>query len=125
MSEWIVDNLGPDVPLHFSAFFPTWKMTDHPATPKSTLSRSRRIALASGLNYVYTGNVSDPEGSSTYCHRCGETLIGRERYHLGGWLLKVDNGTAVCGSCGAAVAGKFEKEPGTWGSRFQPVYIDG
>ncbi len=123
MTRWIVDNLGPDVPLHFTAFHPDWKMLDKPRTPKETLTRARRIALDNGLLNVYTGNVRDPEGSSSYCPHCGDVLIGRVGYELGTWNIAVDDGTAGCGTCGGTVAGVFEAKPGSWGSRRQPVHI--
>ena len=104
MSGWIMEHLGPDVPLHFSAFHPDWKMRDVAATPGATLTRSRAIALEAGLNYVYTGNVHDFEGSSTYCPDCGETLIGRDWYTLSTWNLAHDGN---CGSCGRRIAGVF------------------
>ncbi len=123
MTQWIRTELGPDVPLHFTAFHPDWKMMDTPPTPLATLSRSREIALGNGLRYVYTGNVHDPHGSSTYCHDCGTLLIGRDWYELSTWKLGVENGRAVCGSCGASIAGVFDLEPGRWGARRQPIRI--
>jgi len=123
MTRWIFQHLGPDVPLHFTAFHPDWKMTDKPPTPTRTLKRSREIALANGLHHVYTGNVHDPEGSSTYCHRCGATLVGRDWYMLSDWGIEVNDGKAVCHACGASVAGVFETQPGNWGARRQPVRI--
>ena len=71
LTQWVVENLGPDVPLHFTAFHPDWKMTDKPRTPPDTLIRARRIGLKNGLRYCYTGNVHDFDGGSTYCHQCG------------------------------------------------------
>jgi pyruvate formate lyase activating enzyme len=123
MTQWIFMHLGPDVPLHFSAFHPDWKMTAKPPTPIQTLRRSREIALENGLRYVYTGNVHDFRGSSTYCHRCGETLVGRNWYVLSNWGLDVHGGQAACRSCGSSVAGIFEAQPGTWGARCQPIRI--
>ncbi len=123
MTQWILRHLGPDVPLHFTAFHPDWKMTDKPPTPIQTLKRSRDIALGNGLHYVFTGNVHDPEGSSTYCHQCGETLVGRDWYVLSNWGLDVHDGKATCRSCGSSVAGVFLERPGTWGARRQPVQI--
>jgi pyruvate formate lyase activating enzyme len=123
MTRWIADRLGPDVPLHFSAFHPDWKMLDTPPTPPRTLTRARAIALGNGLHHVYTGNVHDPEGSSTYCHGCGECLVGRDWYELSTWNLRLRGTQAVCGSCGAVIAGVFEERPGTWGSRRQPVRV--
>ena len=87
MTRWIADNLGPDVPLHFTAFHPSWKMMDTPSTPKSTLTRCREIGLRNGLHYVYTGNVHDREGDTTYCAGCGTKLIERNWYELGAYHL--------------------------------------
>ncbi|NIL94489.1 MAG: AmmeMemoRadiSam system radical SAM enzyme [Woeseiaceae bacterium] len=123
MTRWIAEHLGPDVPLHFTAFHPDWKMRDKPPTPKRTLTNARRIALANGLHYVYTGNIYDPEGSCTYCPNCDNVLIGRIGYELGEWNLMADDGEAKCRFCGEPVAGFFEDSPGHWGSRRQPVSI--
>jgi len=123
MTRWIYKHLGTDVPLHFSAFHPDWKMTDKPRTPAQSLKRSREIALCNGLRYVYTGNIHDIKGSSTYCQRCGETLVGRDWYTLSGWGLDIINGKAACRSCGGNIAGVFERQPGTWGARSQPIRI--
>ncbi|HXV64203.1 MAG TPA: AmmeMemoRadiSam system radical SAM enzyme [Vicinamibacteria bacterium] len=120
MTRWVVEALGPDVPLHFTAFHPDWKMLDHPPTPATTLTRARRIALENGVRYAYTGNVHDKEGGSTYCHQCGEILIGRDWYELSEWNL-VDSGR--CRSCGARCAGVFEAKPGSWGAKRLPVRI--
>jgi len=120
MCEWIMQNLGPDVPLHFSAFHPDWKMLDIPPTPPETLTRARNIAMGKGLRYVYTGNVHDTLGSSTYCHNCGDLLIERDWYELGTWGL---DDHACCKSCGTNVPGKFESRPGVWGSRRLPVFV--
>ncbi len=107
MSQWIVEHLGTDVPLHFTAFHPDWKMPSTPGTPKSTLTRSRKIAMDAGLHYVYTGNVHDFDGSSTYCHACGERLIGRDWYDVSIENIVVADGKATCGQCATAVAGVF------------------
>ncbi len=123
MTDWVVENLGPDVPMHFTAFHPDWKMMDVPATPPATLTRAREIARSNGLHYVYTGNVHDYAGSSTYCHACGEILIGRDWYELSDWNIKTHGGEASCASCGAALAGVFEASPGRWGSRRRAVHI--
>ena len=123
MTQWLIEHLGPDVPLHFSAFHPDWKMLDTPVTPKSTLTRSREIALRNGLRHVYTGNVHDFDGSSTYCHGCGEILIGRDWYELSTWNLQMKRDKATCTGCGTAIAGVFEDQPGIWGARRQPVHI--
>jgi pyruvate formate lyase activating enzyme len=118
MTAWVVDSLGPDVPMHFSAFHPDWKMTDKPRTAPASLARARRIALNNGVRYAYTGNVHDPDGGSTYCHACGEILIGRDWYQLSTWNLTEDG---RCTGCGAACAGVYDGPPGTWGRKRQPL----
>jgi pyruvate formate lyase activating enzyme len=123
MCDWIADKLGPDVPLHFTAFHPDWKMRDVPATPLATLEMARNVARGAGLRYVYTGNVHDPRGGSTYCHQCGDTLIGRDWYELSTWHIDIRRETPVCRGCGARVAGVFEAEPGHWGARRLPIRI--
>ncbi len=120
LSEWVATDLGTDVPLHFTAFHPDWKMTDKPSTPATTLLRARRIALDTGLRHVYTGNVHDKAGGSTYCHVCGETLVGRDWYVLSDWRLDPDG---RCQACGARCAGVFEARPGDWGARRLPVRL--
>ena len=121
LTAWIAEELGTSVPLHFTAFHPDWKMTDRPATPPATLRRARAIALRNGLRYVYTGNVHDYECSSTYCHRCGETLIGRDWYDLSVWAVSIQDGQAICRNCRAGLDGVFEQQPGTWSARRLPV----
>jgi pyruvate formate lyase activating enzyme len=120
LTRWVVAELGPDVPLHFTAFHPDWKMLDTPPTPPQTLSRARRIALKNGVRYAYTGNVHDEAGGSTYCHQCGAKLIGRDWYVITEWHLTVDG---RCPACHAACAGVLESRHGAWGSRRQPVRL--
>ena len=120
MTRWVADKLGPDVPLHFTAFHPDYKMMDKPHTPPSTLTRARRIAMGNGLRYVYTGNVHDEDGGSTYCHGCGERVIGRDWFVLTEWNLTPEGN---CASCGTPCAGRFQAAPGTWGSRRLPVRL--
>ena len=120
MTRWVVDKLGPDVPMHFSAFHPDWKMMEVPPTPKETLIRAREIAIENGVHYAYTGNVHNAAGDSTYCHHCGEMLIGRDWYVLTGWKLTPDG---KCSSCGTPCAGVFEVSHGNWGARRQPVRL--
>jgi pyruvate formate lyase activating enzyme len=117
---WVVENLGPDVPLHFSAFHPDFRLRDRPPTPPATLRRARQIAVKNGVRYAYVGNVHDPEADSTWCHACGTLLIGRDWYELTGWHL--DSG-GRCPTCGAACAGVFEPRPGDWGRRRLPVRL--
>jgi pyruvate formate lyase activating enzyme len=121
LCDWFAENLGPDVPLHFSAFHPDFKLLEVPHTPAATLVRARRQALAAGLRYVYTGNVHDAAGQSTYCGGCGELLIERDWYTLGRWNLDAEG---RCTSCGARLAGHFEARPGRWGRRRQQVFIE-
>ncbi len=120
MTRWVVRELGPDVPMHFTAFHPSWKMMDVPPTPPETLARARRIAMDNGVRYAYTGNVHDETGGSTYCHQCGELLIGRDWYVLTRWHLDAQG---RCKSCGASCAGHFDPQPGTWGARRLPVNL--
>jgi pyruvate formate lyase activating enzyme len=120
MTRWVVDTLGADVPVHFTAFHPDFKMRELPPTPPETLSRAREIALANGVRHAYTGNVVDPAGGSTYCHHCGELLIGRDWYRLGAWNL---TGDGSCINCGTPCPGHFDGPPGDWGARRMPVRI--
>ncbi|MDH5765459.1 MAG: AmmeMemoRadiSam system radical SAM enzyme, partial [Gammaproteobacteria bacterium] len=118
MTQWVVNELGPDVPMHFTAFHPDWKMKDIPPTPYESLARARNIALESGVRYAYTGNVHDKAGESTYCHQCGAVLIGRDWYELSDWGL---NEHGCCIQCNTVLAGVFEADPGHWGSKRLPV----
>jgi pyruvate formate lyase activating enzyme len=120
LSQWVVKELGPDVPLHFTAFHPDYKMMDVPSTPPETLTRARKIAMDKGVRYAYTGNVHDAEGGSTYCHSCGNKLIGRDWYVLSDWNLTAEG---KCNKCGTECAGVFEEKPGTWGSRRMPIRL--
>ncbi|WP_028989461.1 AmmeMemoRadiSam system radical SAM enzyme [Thermithiobacillus tepidarius DSM 3134] len=121
MSEWIMDKLGPDVPLHFSAFHPDYKMQDIPATPKSTLQRARRMAMNAGLRYVYTGNVHDVAGDTTACPGCGTALIIRDWYRILDYRLSTDG---RCPQCGHAIAGRFADQAGHFGQRRIPIAIN-
>jgi pyruvate formate lyase activating enzyme len=118
---WVRDELGPDVPLHFTAFHPDFRMLDVPPTPPGTLTAARHIALRAGLRFVYTGNVHDAEGGATYCPGCGADVIGRDWYDLTRWELR----SGACSRCGAAIPGVFEERPGRWGARRLPVRVQG
>ena len=120
LTQWVMEHLGPDVPLHFTAFHPDYKMLDKPPTSASTLTRARRIAVKNGLRYAYTGNVHDEAGGSTYCHQCGRKLIGRDWYVMTEWHLTPDG---LCMYCGAPCPGQFESQPGTWGAKRLPVRL--
>lgn len=109
MCQWLVDNLGANVPIHFSAFHPDWKMRDKPRTPLSTLLMAREIALKNGLHYAYIGNAHHKDADSTYCHACGALLIGRDWYELSEWNLD-QNG--ACVNCGTVCAGHFATHAG-------------
>jgi pyruvate formate lyase activating enzyme len=119
-SQWIMEHLGADVPLHFTAFHPDWKMLDRPPTPPATLARARRIALRNGLRHVYTGNVHDEAGGSTHCHGCGKRVIGRDWYEITEWQL---DERGRCAHCGSACPGVFEGPAGGWGARRLPVSL--
>ncbi len=119
---WLVEHLGPDVPLHFSAFHPAWRMRDKPPTSYATLARARRIARGHGLHHIYTGNVHDIEGGSTYCATCNLLLIERNWYEIGQWHLTDDG---HCRRCGTRCPGVFDGPPGTWGARSEPVDLPG
>ena len=120
MSAWLVEHLGVDVPLHFSAFHPDFKMMDVPATPPSTLTRARRIALGNGLRYVYTGNVHDLEGDTTVCPGCGAAAVERDWYHINAYRL---TGDGHCKTCGTQIVGVFDGPPGEWGRRRLPLHL--
>ena len=119
MTCWIVERLGADVPVHFTAFHPDFKMLDRAPTPAATLTRARAIAIRNGVRHAYTGNVHDVDGQSTYCDVCGELLIERDWYEIGEWNLTGGR----CANCGRPCAGVFEEQPGTWGSRRLPVRL--
>ncbi|MGR8934106.1 MAG: AmmeMemoRadiSam system radical SAM enzyme [Gammaproteobacteria bacterium] len=114
MTQWVVEHLGPDVPMHFSAFHPDWKMLDTPRTPLSSLLTARKIAMQNGVRYAYIGNVHNKEADSTYCHHCGKLLIGRDWYELSDWNLDAQG---RCGFCHTPCAGHFEAGPGKWGAK--------
>ena len=103
LTNWIVENLGSNVPLHFTAFHPTFKMRDHNHTPPETLDIARKIALEEGINYCYTGNVHDIDGQTTYCPKCKEPLIIRDWHSV--LQNKITEGK--CHHCGGGIAGVF------------------
>ncbi|HJQ78432.1 MAG TPA: AmmeMemoRadiSam system radical SAM enzyme [Lacipirellulaceae bacterium] len=145
LTQWVVERLGPDVPQHFTAFHPDYRMLDLPPAPPATLRRAREIALKNGVRYAYVGNVHDAAGDSTYCHACGQLLIGRDWYVLTKWNLDVADDQSVagvldpgmpaaqrpatedvvgrCPHCGTPCDGVFEIVPGRWGARRVPVRL--
>ncbi len=120
LSAWVAKELGADVPLHFAAFHPDFKMMDVPPTPLATLTRARRIALDAGLHHVYTGNVHDPEGGTTYCPSCRHAVIVRDWYDIRHYDL---TGQGACPQCGTRLAGRFEKFEAAFGARRIPVRL--
>lgn len=122
LAGWVSGTLGVDVPLHFSAFHPDYKMADAPPTAPETLRRARGIALGAGLRYVYVGNVHDAEAETTYCHACRAVLVGRDWYELGRWGLTNDG---RCVACGTPCAGVFDGPPGTQGRTRVPLHLSG
>jgi AmmeMemoRadiSam system radical SAM enzyme/AmmeMemoRadiSam system protein B/AmmeMemoRadiSam system protein A len=119
MCDWVLKELGPSVPLHFTAFHPDFRLRDREGTPRDTLRRAYEIARRMGLNYVYTGNLSDRQHESTYCPECGAMVIERDRYQIGQYRLRGNR----CTECGKTIAGHFADRPGDWGPRRQPVRI--
>ncbi len=120
MTQWVMENLGPEVPIHFTAFHPDFRMTDIPRTPPSTLLKAQRIALKNGIRHVYVGNVHDKSHSSTYCSHCGQILIGRDWYVLSDWNLTNEG---HCNQCGTPCVGRFDGPPGNWGARRLPLRL--
>jgi pyruvate formate lyase activating enzyme len=121
LAKWVARELGPDVPLHFTAFHPDFKMIDVPPTPPETLTRARQIARAQGLHYVYTGNVHDVDGGTTFCPGCGEPLIVRDWHRILEYRVTDDG---HCPHCRAPVAGRFGKYEGAFGERRIPVRLN-
>jgi pyruvate formate lyase activating enzyme len=118
LTDWVLKELGPDVPLHFTAFHPDYKLMHLPPTPGETLSRARRLALQAGLHYVYTGNVHDREGGTTFCPSCKTPLIVRDWYEIPEYHLTDDG---HCPQCGTAIAGRFQHFDKPFGPRRIPV----
>ncbi len=104
LTQWVVTHLDPEVPIHFSAFHPDWKMLNKPCTPLASLVNARDIALKNGIQYAYVGNVLHKAADSTFCHACGQLLIGRDWYQLLEWNLDAQG---ACTACGTQCAGHF------------------
>jgi pyruvate formate lyase activating enzyme len=120
LSDWFAANLGPEVPLHFTAFHPDYRMLATPSTPAPTLLKARRIAMARGLRHVYTGNIHDEGSQTTRCHACGAVLIGRDWHRITAWSLSEDG---RCRRCGERCPGVFDGPPGRWGQRRRPLTL--
>jgi pyruvate formate lyase activating enzyme len=119
-TAWIAEHLGPDVPLHFTAFHPDYKMRDIAHTPAATLARARAVAVRNGLRFVYTGNIHDRAGDTTWCPGCGTALVTRDWYDLLDYRL---DETGHCETCGYPVPGVYESGAGSWGRRRLPVRL--
>ncbi|MBY0358936.1 MAG: AmmeMemoRadiSam system radical SAM enzyme [Candidatus Obscuribacterales bacterium] len=117
MCHWIVENLGPDVPVHFTAFHPDFRLQNRPATPLSTLLKARKLAMAAGIRYAYTGNVLDPASQSTYCHQCRELVIERDWFNINKYALNDGH----CASCNTLIPGRFVQPESIWGRKRVPV----
>ncbi len=120
MTRWVMDNLGPDVPMHFTAFHPDWKMMDKPRTPQQSLTMAREIAIKNGIRYAYTGNVHDLEGGTTFCHHCKKPLIVRDWHIISAYNLSDDG---HCLACGASCSGIFMGAVGDWGRKRVPIRL--
>jgi pyruvate formate lyase activating enzyme len=120
LANWVAKELGPDVPLHFSAFHPDWKMREIPATPPATLARARRIALDAGLHYVYTGNVHDTEGGTSFCPGCHRPVVVRDWYRILRYELSA---TGHCLHCGKLLAGRYDRFENPFGPQRIPVRL--
>jgi pyruvate formate lyase activating enzyme len=121
LSKWVMKELGPDVPVHFTAFHPDYKMTDLPATPASTLTRARQIAIDEGLHYVYTGNVHDRTGGTTFCPGCRKALIARDWHRIDEYCVTPDG---KCPDCATPIPGRFDTFNKQFGRRRIPVYLN-
>ena len=119
LAAWVREHLGPDVPLHFTAFHPAYKLMDRSPTPAATLRRARNIALQHGLHHVYVGNVIDEMGASTWCRECEALLIERKGYRITRYRLSENR----CAACGAEIAGRFSLGPGHWGGLHLPIVM--
>ena len=105
MCGWILENIGPDHPLHFLRFFPSYKLDRLPPTPVSTLTRFRELALQQGVHYVYVGNVPRHQGNNTYCHNCKELLIERKGYFISTYNLDGNH----CKFCNTRIPGVWQE----------------
>jgi len=120
LGHWVAEHLGPDVPLHFTAFHPDYKMTDVAPTPPSTLRRARAICRALGLHHVYTGNVHDTEGGTTSCAGCGMALVERDWYDIVAYRIDANG---ACPRCGMPIAGRFSAQAEAFGRHRIPVRL--
>lgn len=101
LCRWVAENLGPDVPIHFSRFHPDYQLKNLPPTPQSTLEQAWAIAREEGIHYAYLGNVPGHRANNTFCHRCGELIIGRQGY----WVTEYHIVKGECEFCAAPIPG--------------------
>jgi len=106
MSKWVLEKLGPDVPMHFTRFHPTYRLTNLPQTPVAAIERCRKIAMDAGIHYVYAGNVPMHPGENTYCHKCQEEVISRVGFRVSANRVK----DGKCPKCSAAIPGVWSQE---------------
>ncbi len=122
LSSWVVAQLGADVPMHFTAFHPDFKMRDRPPTPPATLTRARRIALDNGVHFAYTGNVHDADGGTTTCPGCAMPVVVRDWYRISEYHLDEEG---RCRRCRTRLPGIFDGPVEHWGGRRLPVVMHG
>ena len=120
MCDWIAAQLGPDIPLHFTAFHPDWKLREVAATPSATLTRAREIGLRAGLHFVYTGNVHDPVGGTTFCPHCHKSVIMRDWYEILDYGL---DEAGRCLHCHGSLPGRYGAFQGAFGAKRIPVHF--
>lgn len=120
MCDWILTNVGDEVPVHFTAFHPDFRLNSRPRTPEQTLRRAHDQALKAGIKFAYTGNVNDAKRQSTYCPNCKELLIKRDWYELGTYRMKGN----LCGKCDHVIPGVFDGAKGDWGRKRLPISIE-
>ncbi len=118
LSAWVLEALGPDVPVHFTAFHPDFRMLEKERTPPATLMRAYRIAIRAGIRHVYTGNIHHEPTGSSYCPGCNTKVVGRDWHQLTHWGLGQGG---HCTNCGTSIAGVFDAQPGDWGRKRQRV----
>lgn len=120
MCAWILEAIGDEVPIHFTAFHPDFRMMDRERTPPEVLVMARDIAMAEGIRFAYVGNVHDVERQSTRCPHCNQILVQRNWYQLGAYQIDADG---CCLGCGTPVPGRFGSQRGNWGAKRQPIQI--
>jgi pyruvate formate lyase activating enzyme len=105
LSRWVVNEVGPDVAIHFTRFHPDYQMLNLPPTPVATLEKAYEIAKAEGIRYPFVGNVPGHPGNNTYCPKCGKTVVTRTGFFVS--EMHIENGQ--CGYCGESIAGVWTR----------------